>query len=248
MTSESSEGDPGRSMVTVWYDGYTFSAPLVVRPGRVSLSIQKQYLTKKSGYFKAMLENGSSFKEANSGVIELHEDGRRAIDTMMNAMATGDAHSYLRYLSPLSPDLARQSYLVADKYDMPSLQALIAIELLPQSLTLSWDSSVPKITASQFKTNYYDFFNDHFSAVAGYPEDLWPLYTEAVVYYQGAEPDFDLLSHLTSDKPEMACFIAKQLSKKLAAAEDTVKDLSKKHFAVSTLEKNFYLRTPAAKQ
>jgi hypothetical protein len=58
-------GEPDGSMVTVWYDGFTsfgFSYPVSASRGRVSLSIQKKHLTKESEHFRAMLEDGSSFK------------------------------------------------------------------------------------------------------------------------------------------------------------------------------------------
>jgi hypothetical protein len=160
------------------------------------------------------------YQEATSGVIELHEDNVEALRAILHALASGDAYSYLRKQPP--PVLARQYYIIADKYDMWSIQALTANELLPQLLDWQWKIAPNEggITASEFKYFYYDFFNEHFSAVSGYPEDLWPLYAKAIVHYQRTEPGFDLFSYLLSDNPAMACGVARQLSVKLVATED----------------------------
>jgi hypothetical protein len=51
----------------------------------------------------------------------------------------------------MSPDQARYSYLIADKYDMRSIQALIANDTLPRSLAWIWDGNTTEyeLTASQ---------------------------------------------------------------------------------------------------
>jgi hypothetical protein len=121
--------------------------------------------------------------------------------------------------------MAQDLYIITDKYQMLELRKIIAEKGLPEAFRSSWlyESTLPDaFTAGRFKADHYDFFDEHFS---GYPRELWPLYVKAVAHYQSTEPEVDLISHLQED-PEMACYVAKELSMNLAAEASKAKKLT----------------------
>jgi hypothetical protein len=145
-------------------------------------------------------------------------------------LATGpSAHHILRKSfvnSARRISVAEEMFIVADKYDMPSIRKLIGDEFLPQAFEVKLSIGHPyhSMSKASILSTHYSLLSKHFSATGGYPRDLWAFYVTSVVEYRHTDPYVDLISHL-EDNPKMACYVANQLSIRLATKENEVKAL-----------------------
>ncbi|KPI37803.1 uncharacterized protein AB675_126 [Cyphellophora attinorum] len=228
MASKPEDDKPTNALVTIWHDNPEQTSD---QQARMRTRMQKRFLVQESGYFKAMLD--SPFLEASSGIIQLHEDPARGLKLVLDALDTGpSAHQILRssFVGNGLSDARRISdaeemYIVADKYDMPSVRKLVVEEFLPQAFNnFCLSHPYSSMSRASLLSTHYSFLNKHFSAMGGYPSDLWPFYVTMVVDYQHTDPEVDLFSHL-EDNPKMACYVAKQLSVRLVEMGNVVEEL-----------------------
>lgn len=78
--------------------------------------------------------------------------------------------------------------------------------------------------AKKFMDNHYAWFHRFYSE---YPEDLWPLFAEAVLHYQRVEPDSNLFLDMIEEDVDLGDFVRKEISKKVVNLEQRVRDLEK---------------------
>lgn len=120
-------------------------------------------------------------------------------------------------------DLARHLYCITNKYDMPDLHGTVV-----WIMAVMWNFgtepgciSMGHQSIQAFQDLLYDPMKEHFS---GYPQDLWPLFTEAMVHIQKAGPGDSWFVDKLSENPAMAVHVSQQLSRRLRSAIGVVKE------------------------
>ncbi|EMC96343.1 hypothetical protein BAUCODRAFT_471869 [Baudoinia panamericana UAMH 10762] len=94
-------------------------ADVVVKYGLREKKCHKLILCSKSAYFNDLFGPGKNFAEANTGVIELHDDDEEAVEAMLRWLYTFDYEdrtSFAEVEGNATPDFHLAVCLVADKY------------------------------------------------------------------------------------------------------------------------------------
>ena len=178
-------------------------------------------------YFGASSLHLSNHSQQSSNAnISLHDDAAQPLFDILRQLRDhpdkplGEAitkHFKQKcWLTEAHFDEITETYIIADKYEMQTLQSACASTILPEFLARYYemDDECLLRTVEDFKELFFDKMCERFGH---FPEDLYNFFAFAIELYAPQEGNADVLLDAASECPNLALHINKALAKKICA-------------------------------